>query len=295
MKNLLIATTALVGTAGVAAADVNLSGFARFGVIYIDGAAPNETRIEHRFRLNIDATTESDNGLSFGARIRMQADDNNTGEFGGSTTPFLNGPRYFVSGSGLTVAAGNINGAIASMPNLFSGTIGLSGHTFANVVTNFNHDTYESTNPSRSGIEAIYSLGNLGVHVSHSDIGGIQRSAIAGSYNFSGWTVALGYQDSDTAGDTEWVATVGGTVGGANVALALADNDGDMKGVLSGSFEVSPGLTMIGFIASDEGEATEEAYGVGLNYDLGGGASFRTGLQSAHDTTTFDAGVLFNF
>ena len=33
MKNLLIATTALVATAGVAAADVSLSGAANFGVI----------------------------------------------------------------------------------------------------------------------------------------------------------------------------------------------------------------------------------------------------------------------
>ena len=37
MKNLLIATTALVATAGVAAADVTLSGAANFGVINTGG------------------------------------------------------------------------------------------------------------------------------------------------------------------------------------------------------------------------------------------------------------------
>ena len=37
MKKVLFATTALVATAGVAAADVTLSGSGRFGVVYNSG------------------------------------------------------------------------------------------------------------------------------------------------------------------------------------------------------------------------------------------------------------------
>ena len=44
MKKVLFATTALVATAGVAAADVTFGGYGRFGVIYVEDA-PNETAV----------------------------------------------------------------------------------------------------------------------------------------------------------------------------------------------------------------------------------------------------------
>ena len=115
MKKLLIASTALVATAGMAAAEVTFSGYGRFGVIYEenrtsaaeqdivgpdgeriptfdeDGNAivdedgnpvfakenvpAEETRFESRFRLNIVGATETDNGVRFAALMRIQADD----------------------------------------------------------------------------------------------------------------------------------------------------------------------------------------------------------------------------
>ena len=52
MKKVLFATTALVATAGVAAADVTFSGYGRFGVIYADNeGGDDETSITSRLRL----------------------------------------------------------------------------------------------------------------------------------------------------------------------------------------------------------------------------------------------------
>ena len=62
MKKILFATTALVATAGVAAADVTFGGYGRFGLGYDEGRA-DETFITSRFRLQIDATAESDMGV----------------------------------------------------------------------------------------------------------------------------------------------------------------------------------------------------------------------------------------
>lgn len=73
-KSRLFATTALVATAGVAAADVTFGGYGRFGLQYNEGAV-NETSITSRFRLQIDATAESDMGVAFGARARIQQDN----------------------------------------------------------------------------------------------------------------------------------------------------------------------------------------------------------------------------
>ncbi len=93
MKKILIATTALVATAGVAAADVTLSGYGRFGMDYNSGAAvdTSKTRVTMRMRVNIDASTETDSGVTFGGRMRLQYDNGS-----------LNG---LVSNAGLTTIA----------------------------------------------------------------------------------------------------------------------------------------------------------------------------------------------
>src|SRR5690606_37860500 len=80
MKKALIASTALVLTAGVAAADVTISGYGRTGVIYYennaaqDAAGLNESRVVSRLRMNIDASQSTDAGVDFGARFRLQWD-----------------------------------------------------------------------------------------------------------------------------------------------------------------------------------------------------------------------------
>ncbi|MGA9250832.1 MAG: porin, partial [Roseobacter sp.] len=123
MKKLLIATTALVGTAGVVAADVTFSGYGRFGIQYDEdrisrsaGAAVGdpvvesdleETRLESRFRMNIDASTETDGGIRFAVRQRIQSDEQADGEV---STSSLNAPRFQVSAGGFRVRVGNISG-----------------------------------------------------------------------------------------------------------------------------------------------------------------------------------------
>jgi len=109
MKKVLIATTALVATAGVAAADVNFSGYARFGLLYND-ALVDETNVTSRFRLQIDTTAESDAGVEFGARVRIQQGEGQQG-----TT---NGARFFARANGLEVGVGNIFGALEFMPGM---------------------------------------------------------------------------------------------------------------------------------------------------------------------------------
>ena len=57
-------------------ADVTISGNGRFGLLYqeTDFDNDNETTICYRLRFNIDATKETDSGVTFGGRIRMQYD-----------------------------------------------------------------------------------------------------------------------------------------------------------------------------------------------------------------------------
>lgn len=323
MKKVLFATTALIATAGMAAADVKLSGYGRFGIIYneapgttvisrapgADGipgtaddvvtTAPNdETSITSRFRLNIDGTTTADNGVTFGARVRMQGNSNAAGF---TASPTLSAARFYAMSSGLTVAAGNILGAIDSMPYLYHGSVGLTGLGYANVVSDFGADDFNSEGADRTGMEVIYEADMYSVHASYSDpisgaVGSQSRAAIAASANFSGYTIALGYQDSEYGPDVEFVAIVAGEVGPATVSLAYAKDHADFDQYnLAVSADVAAATEIQAYYNYDEFAATEESYGVGFTHDIGGGASLRGGVASLNGTTRADLGVLFNF
>lgn len=297
MKKVLFATTALIATAGMASADVKLSGYGRFGVIYIENAA-KETAITSRFRLNIDGTTTADNGVTFGARVRVQGSTNDG--LGTASAPGFNGARFYAMANGLTVAVGNILGAIDSMPNLYTGSVGLTGLGYGNVVSNFDDHGYTSTGASVNGLEVIYAADMYTIHASYNDTNGTnnERFEIVGSATFMGYTVALGYQDSNLADDVEFIATVGGEVGPATVALAYAQDYADQESItISADVDVAAATSVQAYYNHDEETATgdEDSYGIGFVHDIGGGASLRGGVASLQGNMRADVGVLFNF
>jgi outer membrane protein OmpU len=252
-------------------------------------AVKDALNIDQRFRMNVNATAESDNGLSFGAMVRMQADESgdNAGVVG------INAPRFSVSAGGLSVAAGNIWGAIDSMPGVYAGTVGLTGLGFSNVATNFGSQTYDSTGAGVNGVELIYSAGDLTLHVST-----VKNAAteVAVAYSMNGITLGLGASDTDVATNAEWVASVGGKLGDASVTLVAAQTvAGNTSMTLSGSFAVGAATTVTGYIANDEAQADQSAYGIGVVHNLGGGTSIRGGIANIHGTNRADLGVQFNF
>jgi len=103
MKKVLFATTALVATAGVAAADVTLSGSAEMGIIGGDGVATTQfhTDIDVRFTLS----GETDNGLTFGASIDLD-------EEGGFANTNGGPEAVFISGNFGTLTMGDTDGAM---------------------------------------------------------------------------------------------------------------------------------------------------------------------------------------
>ena len=324
MKKVLFATTALVATAGVAAADVTFGGYGRFGIIYNEGATANETSITSRYRLQIAATAESDSGVTFGARVRIQQDNdgaattNQVGEdaadgdgaFNGSREETgINGVRFFARSGGLEVGVGNIFGAIESMPGMYPVELGLTGLSYDYIINGAGgrSQAYSSDGngaAGRNGVEVMYSAGDLSVHVSYSefdvtannnDLEGERLEAHI-AYTFSGWTVALGLQDSDNATDTELALTVGGSIGAVDLTFGYADNgtDGDSIAIAAG-FDVGA-ATRVSAVIMDDDSATDTVYGIGVNHDLGGGTSIRGGIQNnSAGNTVADLGVRFNF
>ncbi|NOR32145.1 MAG: porin [Sulfitobacter sp.] len=296
MKKVLFATTALVATAGVAAADVTFGGYARFGVQYDDSVAGvSTTNVTSRFRLQIDATAESDAGVTFGARARIQQ-NNSDNAFSPSGTG-LNGVRFFARTGGLEVGVGNIFGALEFMPGMYPIDLGLTGLGYDYTAYAFNADAYSSGGDGAAGangFELMYSMGDWGMHLSASD----DNDRVAGyvSYSMAGFTFALGAQDSNLATDTELAATVSSKLGMADVTLAYADNgtNGDHI-VLAASFDVGAATNIEAYVADAESQP-DTGYGIDFNHDLGGGTSLRGGVaKRLTGATRADLGVRFNF
>jgi outer membrane protein OmpU len=295
MKKVLFATTALVATAGVAAADVTFGGYGRFGILYNEANVGNETNITSRLRLQIDASAESDGGVTFGARVRMQQNNTDNGNSPAGTG--FNGARFFARSGGLEVGVGNIYGAIEFMPGMYPIDLGLTGLGYEYTAYQFGADAYSSGgngSAGSNGVEVLYSMGDLSFHVSASDTN--DRIAAHAAYSWNGWTFALGAQDSNNAADTELAASVSGSFGPVDVTLAYADNGtaGDHI-TLAGRFDVGAATNVEVYVA-DADNFANTSYGVDFNHDLGGGTSLRGGIASlSSDNIRADLGVRFNF
>ncbi|UWQ62421.1 porin [Leisingera caerulea] len=227
MKKVLFATTALIATAGMAAAEVKISGYGRFGLDWNEAndtrPGVSETNITSRFRLTFDVSTETDGGVTVGGRIRAQAENRDGGEnidptsasFGeANTQATFSSPQFHVAYGGLRVNVGNIWGAIDSAPGLYLNTTsvgtGIDGMGFNSLaIKGAGFDTFTSAGDGRGGIEAIYSAGGFTGHLSYSQqngdlttgtpgsADGEERTAIMLNYSFGDYFVTGAYQSSD--------------------------------------------------------------------------------------------------
>ncbi len=346
MKKVLFATTALIATAGMAAAELNISGYGRFGLTY-DSGGPNaalegtggypsngndravngvsKTNIISRLRLQFDYSTETDSGVEIGGRMRAEADNDNNAP----QVMLWSAPRFYVSYGGFTVGVGNINGAFEYMPGTYLETraagAGLDGAQFVSHIGNvndeyFNWDYYDSDGNVTNGVEAMYSAGGFGAHLSYStNVGAVAMDRIAAnvSYTFGDWTVALAHQSSDNAWEDKTAVSLSGDLGQFGVRVAYADNEGIGKLGLYGNVELGAASKLVAWVTDEDAVSAADvaagrndnrdsiatsngqegtSFGINYSYDLGGGASFETGYRrGSNDNNTFQAGVAFSF
>lgn len=318
MKKVLFATTALIAAASAAAADVKLSGYGRFGVVYDENNPVSETFLDTRFRLQVDASATADNGLEFGARVRAQGDDG--GASGYSTSFGFNAARLHVKTGGLTVYVGNVPGAIDEMPNIYhvdfkaqpSAGLGLTGLGYHNFGAAGVVDGYSSSNGAkRNGVALAYEMGDFSMMASFTDPAGTgslandSRAAVHFAYKFSGWTAAIGYQDSDykiagkQANDV-WALSIGGDLGQFKVSASYSQRTlpgtNYEKWVIGGSYAAGAATTVSMFVSDDNVKANEAAVGLGVSHDLGGGVKVQGGIvREPNKEILADVGVFFAF
>lgn len=340
MKKALIASTALVLTAGVAAADVTISGYGRTGIIYTENSASQdargvkETQVVSRLRMNLDAATSSEQGVDFGARFRLQWDQNSASR---GSEGQLNAGKLFITSSGLTVEVGNVDTAFDSAGLLYGSELGSYDRDLVRRGTFFAYNTGRIQNTLA---QAIVDVNGDGV-VDSDDVEELSTyNGVAARYAIAGATVRVSYIDPDQSGlvaddeelgfsvDYKWedrlelsgayVMDGGGVADndifflgaryavmenariGLNYLNASNDSAADVGDTITlyGDYTLADGLTNIeAYIANnnDDDNETDNAFGIGMNYDLGGarlGASIQRGYD---ERVTADMGVRFDF
>ncbi|MCH2093567.1 MAG: porin [Rhodobacteraceae bacterium] len=287
MKKVLFASTALVATAGVAAADVNLSGSAEIGIV---GGDAIETQFHTDIDVNFSMTGETDGGLAFGASVDLdeggpQAAHNDDTDDGGATFFLAYGNARLDMGDTdgafdkvmkeVNLVGGSINDAETGHAG-FSGNSGLDG-TYDGQIATFSYafdgfTVAASIEQDETGVgDAVFGLGvaysadlggtTLGVGLGYQsndadDIMGVSLHASMGN----GFQVGVNYSDSDIGGvgTTHTAIGIGYTAGALGVGVNYGQMDFD-----AGAIDKQSGM------------------GLAVTYDLGGGLVAQAGYGSS--------------
>lgn len=329
MNKTLYTLTPLLLAASVttAAAEIKFSGYGRFGIGYLEDRSTtndniSDTILISRFRLNLDGVAQTDGGIEFSARVRLQADESSTtGEAGAAG---LNGARFSMIYEGLRVDVGNVGGAIENMPNRSGNQPGLESFVDQRSGDNYEILGYTSTGTGDNAVFFKYAIGNFAVGASYDQnstdngnvaLGGADQWDVSFQYSFENVTVALAYGETDGPADgidpSLLIFTLGADLGDFSGTLLLArdddtevnslgeETDGTAYGV-SMAYDLGAATTILASYGDGTADGDTQEIGIGAIYDLGAGATLRGGVGSIKEGSAdrqirADFGVRFNF
>lgn len=308
MKKVLLATSALVMTAGFAAAEVSLSGSARMGIVHYDFGGPDTlTLFSSRVRVVFTLSGETDGGLSFGASVRHDQDD-------APGDGLLNGDNtVFISGAFGKLTMGDVSGAADALVGQVSG-VGYGP----------NDDTQEILFLSTEKTAAYYEYSSgpvtFGVGVGQMELGE-DTFNVGAKYSDAGYSAAIAWETRENifgSGLDADMLSLGGsaTFGDVTVKARISDlNIDTVTGIdtayaLSVDYVAGP-TTFTAFYTDygnsgfalnpyDSGDPDVAHIGLGVAYDLGGGATLAAGITRqdnsiVNDVTIANAGLKFSF
>ena len=211
MKKILLASTALVGFAGAAAAEVSLSGYAEIG---IKGGTGMQSQFHNDIDVTFNLTGESDSGLSFGATIDLD-EVTSSAEVGGAGS--FNKSSVWVKGSFGKVTLGDTDGAADwAVSEIYLGTALTDDHST-------HAGAYWGT-----GLDGIYdgqvmryeySFGSFGVAVSAE----IDDTLDTADSTATAYNDTTAYGDANLGIGVKWSGDMGGTAVNAGLGYQTVD------------------------------------------------------------------------
>lgn len=290
MKRVFLASTALVMSAGIAAAEVSVGGDGRMGVQSKDGG---DVKFSSRVRISFSASGETDNGLTFGGSVRA---DNSVGGKDGM------GGSVHVAGAFGKVAMGDVDSAAKAAVG-HAGGVGYTG------LGDLNEIKYIGGSNDPSALWN-YTMGDLTMYASagnpnYDDATDNEDVDLSGAISYSLGDVGFGV-GVERRGDLQTVAaSVNAALGDASVKLVYGSYDDGDAGAdnvdsygASASF-VSGSATFSAFASGNsQGVEGEDHFGIGASFDLGGGAAITGGFvdgDSLANGASFDLGLTMSF
>lgn len=319
MKKILMTSgAALLLSAGYAAADtISFAGDGRMGVVYDKNADENNFRIDSRVRGYFFFDAETDTGLAFGGRLRIQ-DAAVTG--GGGTASGFN--HVYVESDFGRLMVGDVGSAAQSAVGDLSG-VGFTGHNFRNE-TDFLQRNFNGGFFGTQSNKALYSydLDAFSIYASTGPIdGAADVYSVGASYDAGMFAVGAGFEYADGPAFFEDETTT----------FTVIDEDGEerefertesvaqfngtathLTGSVEANLEQFSVKGTVGYAGSDLGTYLEgenlnkwqaglgasssfdqisvtaygrqdffkdRHFGVGASYDLGGGARLDAGIE----------------
>ncbi len=311
MKKLLIASTALLATTAMASADMSLTGDGRMGVISAQEdtstAAVKEStpQFTSRIRATFTGSGQTDAGLAFGGSFRA---DNAAGAAAGTAG------SVFAEYSGMRVTMGDTSGAAESVVGDLNevGLTGLGGMNEVGYLAN--------AAANRPTARFDYTIGDFVVSASASnpstDVPTGQTVASAGvKYTIGDLVMAVGTEQSSGVGNDSYFTVASVAYDFGDVTLKGIYGSGGTRTVSTrttagvGMAYTFDAITIDAFYRQNRttltGAAadTNTAGGIGVTYDLGGGAALEGGWVTETDTdatnttkgSAYDFGIKFTF
>src|SRR6056297_625489 len=305
MKKVLLASTALLLTAGFASAQsIELSGDANAGLKYDeDGNADgDELTVHNEINMTIAGSGSTDTGLTFGAFLTIDETDG------------LDDAEVFVSGVFGTVTVGRLDPATDGL--------GIADVGFDGIGLDDPAEQYK--NATADGTDILYSYSAAGLTFSASaQIETDESYAVALEYETQGFSGGIGYitDNNDDGplsgiGSNETITIVGGDAQGPlSINGMYSDWNGGAAPSGQGygvdvSYDVA-GATITAAYANAQdlsaGSGLGDSYGIGFAVPLGGGLTVAGGIgaiqrdvaagttASADSRTVADLGLTMSF
>lgn len=322
MKKLLLASTALVGMTGAAAAaEITLSGYAEIGIF--GGSGPNansatvetETQFHNDWQVNFNFAGTTDSGVEFGGKVQIEETNSPSAINGGLK---IDDEAFWVSGTFGKVTLGETDGAFDwALAEIYTGTSLQDDHsTHAGAYWFTGLDGLYDNQIMRYE----YSFGDFAAAISaemdddnntgvpFDGITGDTSFALGGTWNgsLSGVDVGVGvgYQDNGT--NSVWgLSGSAAFSNGISVALGYADLDGTGDPVTGDGVNplvdswwgigvaytpatmsaLTVGVNYGEYEATNPLNDNPSGWGIVANYDLGGGAVAMAGYGSSSGST----------
>lgn len=309
MKNILLATTVLAGFASAASAEVTFSGYGRFGLVYNSnpGVGFTKATLDQRFRLNINAKTVTDGGVTFGGRVRLQ-------DSSGGTGATLNQNMLYAESNGLRLEVGNASEALDSVALFYNSEMGYKDSSFGEAYGFYSYTSTPSS-ATRTGVFFSYSAGPLNARISYINpnqyvtkqaVGADKEISVSADYKFGQFTVAAGAAKNASGVKDAFYNFVGAAYAVSpdiNVGLNYNNFSGG-PGTAATSITTLYGnytmgaITLRAYVANTNSKAVKNqtVAGIGADYALGGGVRLSGSIRPDYNgDTQADIGVRFDF